>query len=126
MGCVGNGQNKLACYLVQMNYNDSITGGEMEEKEKRAEAHLKAHSVGDTGSTRSLSNRIKTYFTALEHTNPHHPFFRARRVISIVWIMLLTYVILPAHQLVKFLRCVCVCMCVYVHVCMLTLTHNSK
>ena len=101
----------------------------MEEKEKRAEAHLKAHSVGDTGSTRSLSNRIKTYFTALEHTNPHHPFFRARRVISIVWIMLLTYVILPAHQLVKFIRCVCVCVCVRVRTrvctCMCVCSHTT-
>ena len=53
--------DKQACYFIQMNYNDSITGGEMEEmeeKEKRAEAHLKVHSDEDTAWVHSITEEL--------------------------------------------------------------------
>ena len=94
-----------------MNYSDSITGGEQEEKERRAEAHMKEHSLGNNGSTRSLKNRLRTYFVALEHSKPRHPVFRLRAFVATLWFLMLYYVIIPSKQWAKFVRYFCSIMC---------------
>ena len=87
-----------------MNYSDCITGGEQEEKERRAEAHMKEHSLGNNGSTRSLRNRLRTYFVALEHSKPRHPVFRLRAFLTAMWFTILCFIIVPSQQAAKFIR----------------------
>ena len=87
-----------------MNYNDSITGGEQEEREKKAETHLQENTQDKNGSTRSLRNRLKTHFTALEHTNPRHPVFRVKTFLATLWMLMVTQLILPSQKLAHYMR----------------------